>query len=184
MRGIIAQILLRDSRFYCAISLSLMELSRYARQISNGSRRPRYYTRDLCRTCLRPDSLVQFLMAVLVAVRFRLSCSLVHRTAIPTIAATNSMQICYSRFCDRMQLVAKAQKTDSKSADLRVLRRGIRAITSCGFSMWQAHAAKKIVVSPIASNAIHHWIRHQPAHLPALLIDRRFNPRKRKIWLS
>ena len=54
------------------------------------------------------------------------------------------------------------------------LRRGITAITNCGNSVGQVHASKKIVVSRVISNAVHHRVRYQPAHLPAFLVNRCF----------
>jgi len=63
--------------------------------------------------------LVQVLVAVLMAVRFQLLCILLQRTARAVSAATYTSQSAYATICDRLQLAAKAQKTDSKSAGLR-----------------------------------------------------------------
>jgi hypothetical protein len=61
--------------------------------------------------------LAQLSLAVLMAVGLRFSCVLLHRTARPMIAVTNSMHICYAIFCERMQVAARPQKKDSKSVE-------------------------------------------------------------------
>ena len=68
--------------------------------------------------------LVQFSVAVLMAVGLRFLCISVQRTASATVAVTDSARLSYASFCDRMQLAAKPQKTDSKSAELRLV--GVR----------------------------------------------------------
>jgi len=57
----------------------------------------------------------QIPVAVLMAVRYQLSCILLLRTAREVSIATYSHQIVYATLCDRLQRAAKPQKTDSKS---------------------------------------------------------------------
>jgi hypothetical protein len=65
----------------------------------------------------RHSLLVQFSVAVLVAVRFQLSCILVRQTAKGVPAATHSNQITYATLCGLMRPIANPRKTDSKSAE-------------------------------------------------------------------
>ena len=58
-----------------------------------------------------------FSVVVLMAVRFLLSCILVHQTAKMVWTAMRSYQITYATLCVSMRIIAEPQKSDSKSAE-------------------------------------------------------------------
>ena len=66
----------------------------------------------------------QIPVAVLMAVRCQLSCILLLRIARKVAIATYSHQTVYATLCERLRRAAKPQKTDSKSADRKVV--GVR----------------------------------------------------------
>ena len=59
----------------------------------------------------------QFSVAVLMAVRFQLSCVSLRRTANMVSAAKYSYHITYATLCGSVRLSANSPKTDSKSAE-------------------------------------------------------------------
>jgi hypothetical protein len=99
-----------------------------------------------------PHFLGQIPVAVLMAVRCQLSCILLLRIARKVAIATYSHQTVYATLCERLRRAAKPQKTDSKSADRKVM--GVRPPLPAPFNLFIISILK---ISPLGNLCCGTW---------------------------